>query len=341
MHRIRIAIGAATVVGFLAACAAVAQTPGRVVRGTVRDSSSGQLLSGAIVELVGAATRATTRSDQQGEFQFARLQGGQYRLTVRQIGFVETSRDLDVSTRDASVSISLNPTSQRLDTVRVRAHVTAVYGVVGATAGLRLIPDATVQIIGAQQKATTDTAGRFFVALKKGGSYFVRVRHAGFADQFIPVEVPNDHAVETFVLLDSGTVATGADALWDEFDERLRWEGQHGALVPGEQITRWGGSASDAIRGSQAFVRKGLQLTSNVCLFVNGVPKPGWPLDAIPPEQIATVELYTATGDETNTLFSRWPPHAQCGISSGGASSPLSPFERKSVIRYAVIWLKQ
>ena len=273
---------------------------------------------------------------------FRASQSGRYHLTVRQIGFVEANRDVDVSEKDVSVSIALNSASQRLDTVRVRAHVTAVYGVVGATVGLRPIPDATVQVVGAQQRATTDSAGRFFVALKKGGSYFVRVRHEGFADQFIPVDVPNDHAVETFVLLDSGVVATGVDGLWDEFDERLRWEGQHGALVPGEQITRWGGSASDAIRGSQAFVKKGLQLTPSVCLFVNGVPKPGWPLDAIPPEQIATVELYTETGDETNTLFARWPPNAGCGISnSGGASSPVSRFDRKSVIKYAVVWLKQ
>ncbi len=342
MRRIGTAIGTAMLLALAPLAAlATAQTPGRVVRGTIRDSASAQPLSGAVVELVGASVRNSVRSDQQGAFQFSRLPAGRYQLTVREIGFSETSREVDLSERDATISISMTPTSQRLDTVRVRANVTAVYGVVGTTVGLRPVSDATVQVIGSQQKATTDSAGRFFVALKKGGSYFVRVRHDGFADQFMPVDVPNDRAVETFILLDSGTVATGADGLWDEFDERLRWEGQHGAVVPGEQIAEWGGSASDAIRGSQAFVRKGLQLTSNVCLFVNGVPKPGWPLDAIPPEQIATVELYTATGDETNTLYERWPRGAQCGSSAGTASSPTSPFDRKSIVRYAVVWLKK
>lgn len=341
MHSARIAIGAAFALFLVSAVGtAPAQTPARVVRGTVRDSASGRPLSGAAVELAGASLHATTRSDQQGGFQFARLAAGRYQVTVREIGYTQASREIDVSERDATIAIRMVPTSQRLDTVRVNANVTAVYGIVGTTVGLHPVSGADVQVIGSQQRATTDSAGRFFVALKKGGSYFVRVRHDGFTDQFSPVDMPNDHAVETFILLDSGTVATGTDALWDELDERLRWEGQHGALIPGDQITRWGGSTSDAIRGSQAFVRKGLQLTPKVCLFVNGLPKPGWPLDAIRPEQIATVELYTDTGDETNTLFARWPKGADCGSDTGG-SSPTSRFDRKSIIRYAVVWLKK
>ena len=115
----------------------------------------------------------------------------------------------------------------------------------------------------------------------------------------------------------------------------------HGALVPGEEITRYGSSASDAIRGSQSFVKKGLQLGSSVCLFVNGVPRPGWPLDAIPPEQIATGELYTKTGDETSTLAARWPHGAAFGSSAGTVATPTSPLSRRSLIHYAVIWLKQ
>lgn len=343
MPNVRIALHAASilVLALTTADGVDAQAPARVIHGTVRDSASGQTLSGAVVELAGPSIRLNARSDQQGAFQFNRLAAGRYQLTVREIGFLETSRGVDVSERDATITISLAPATQRLDTVRVRANVTAVYGVVGTTAGLRPLADATVQVIGSQQKAITDSAGRFFIMLKKGGSYFVRARREGFADQFIPLDVPNDRAIETFILLDTGTVATGSDGLWDEFDERLHWEGQHGALVPGEQLTRWGGSTSDAIRGSQAFVRKGLQLTQNVCLFVNGVPKPGWPLDAIPPDQIATVELYTSTGDETNTLFSRWPKHAPCGAGSGTVSSPTSPYDKKSIIQYAVVWLRK
>ena len=323
-----------------AVSSAAAQAPGRIIRGTVRDSATGQELSGAVVELTGPSVRTVARSDQRGTFQFSRVADGRYHVSARVIGFVEAGRDVDVTGRDVTISMSLSPTSQRLDTVRVRASVTAVYGVVGASVGLHPVADAAIHVIGSQQKGSTDSAGKFFVSLKKGGAYFVRVHHAGFADQFFPVDVQNDHAVETFVLLDSGSVATGSEMMWDEFDERLRWQGQGASIVSGEEITRNGGSSGDAIRGATSFVRKGLVLGPNVCLFVNGVPKPGWGFDGIPPEQIATVELYTITGDETHTLAQEWPHGATCGR-TGGVSAPMSPFNRRSIVQYAVVWLKQ
>ena len=83
--------------GFVAARATAAQTPVRVVRGTVRDSATGQELNGAIVELVGPSMRTVARSDQRGTFQFSRVADGRYHVSVRLIGFVESSSDVDVT----------------------------------------------------------------------------------------------------------------------------------------------------------------------------------------------------------------------------------------------------
>src|SRR5689334_9022530 len=104
-----------------------AQAPGHTIRGTVRDSATGQELSGAVIELAGPppSARTVTRSDQRGTFQFSRIADGRYRLSVRLIGFAEAARDVDVTGRDLSLTIALTSTSQRLDTVRVRAAVTA------------------------------------------------------------------------------------------------------------------------------------------------------------------------------------------------------------------------
>jgi hypothetical protein len=197
-----------------------------------------------------------------------------------------------------------------------------------------------VQVIGAQQKTTTDSSGKFFVALKKGGSYFVRIHHAGFVEQLVTVDVPTDRSVETFVLLDGGAAATGSEMLWADFDERMNWVGQSGAVIRGSEIERWGGSTADAVAGSQSFVRKGLMLGPTTCVFVDGVPRPGLPLDAIPPEQIEAVEVYTQRGDETNTLAPRWPHGAQCGRSTATIARPASPGAARSTVVFAVIWLK-
>src|SRR5262252_11037232 len=146
----RIIVALSAVLAF--ALRAGAQTPGHLIRGTVRDSATGQELSGAVIELAGPppSTRTVTRSDQRGTFQFSRAADGRYRLSVRLIGFAESARDVDVNGRDVSVTIALTSTTQRLDTVRVRAAVTAVYGVVGTSSGLHPVADAAIQIIGSQ-----------------------------------------------------------------------------------------------------------------------------------------------------------------------------------------------
>lgn len=224
-------------------------------------------------------------------------------------------------------------------------HVPAIAGVVGAADGLKPLAGAVVQIVGANQRFTTDSTGRFFAPLKKAGSYFVRVRRDGFAPQFISVDVPDDRAVETAVLLDASLAPQrpGTDALWAEFDKRLRWQGMNGAVVTSAELERYGGgSASDALRASQSFVKKGLRIGPVTCLFIDGIPKPGWRLDAIPVEQIAAVEVYSRSGDATTTLASQWPD-GQIVPGLGPCRNPLprpALGVAASTVMYVAIWLK-
>ena len=156
--------------------------------------------SGAVVELLGQSVRTVARSDQRGTFQFSRVADGRYHVSARLIGFVEVGRDVDVTGRDVSLSISLTPISQRLDTVRARAGVTAVYGVGGASAGLHPVADAAIQVIGSQQKERSTAPGIFRGAQERRPALPSRSSRR-FRRPFLTVDVPNDHAVETFVLL--------------------------------------------------------------------------------------------------------------------------------------------
>ena len=100
MHGRRTSIAPVVVVLTLAlggASIAAAQAPGQIIRGTVRDSATGQELSGAVVELLGQSVRTVARSDQRGTFQFSRVADGRYHVSARLIGFVEVGRDVDVT----------------------------------------------------------------------------------------------------------------------------------------------------------------------------------------------------------------------------------------------------
>jgi hypothetical protein len=322
--------------------AATAQTP-TIVRGVVRDSASGRPVGGAIVELTGATFRASVRAEQQGTFEFARVSSGTYRVSVRRIGFVEAVRQIDVGSKPVELTILLRPTSPELDTVRVHASLTGISGIVGTAVGLHPLAAATVQIIGANQTTSTDSAGRFLVPLKKPGTYVVRIRRDGFAERFFSVQVPANHVVETGALLDSSDASgrTASAAAWADFDERLRWLGGNGgAVIPSSELHRYaGGMASDAALASPSLLEKGLRFGPTLCLFVDGVPKPGWTLDAIPVEQIETIEAYTSTGDVTTTLAKAWPPGARCGETTS-IRPPPTLAERRSMIAIASVWLK-
>ena len=335
------------VVWFAFVCGALtpcrAQTPTIIVRGAVQDSGSHAPLDGALVELVRPGVHMVRRTDQRGDFIFASMVAGSYTLSVRRIGYGRTTRTIDVHDQDVTVTIQLARTTQVLDTVRVRASGTGVDGTVGDASSLQPLQGATVEIVGARQTAQTDSGGRFFVALAKGGKFFIRIQRRGFTTNMYPLDVPTDKVVETSALLDSSTAsnaAIDAGAVRD-FDERLRWNGQNGAVISAAELQQASGtSTTDAVRRSPSFAAKALRVGDNLCLFIDGEPKPGWSLNAIPIEQVEAVELYTKTGDETNTLARRWPPNAPCSDPNAASGRALPGGFAGSAIRYVVVWLK-
>jgi hypothetical protein len=75
-------------------------------------------------------------------------------------------------------------------------------------------------------------------------------------------------------------------------------------------------------------------------VFIDGVAKPGWSLDAIPVGQIQAVELYAEKGDDTKTLENAWPNGAPCGPSGAANPQRVTRNARWSIVTFAVVWLK-
>jgi len=320
----------------LAWSVATGQGSTHTVRGTTRDAASGQPVAGALVEVRSETFRAATRSDEEGAVRLTAVPAGRYRLSVLRIGFAELVRNLVLADLDTSVELSLQAVARGLDAVRVEAGVSGIYGVVGTAKGLQPIPGARIQVIGANKSAATDTAGGFFVAVPKPGTYVVRISRPGYAELHFPIEVPKDRAVEASRLLDSTSKVAprGLEVLWQDFDQRLRWRAMNSALVTGAELRRYGGMLSDALQGSPPVVSRSLRITGMPCLFINGTPRPDWPLDALRVEDIESVEVYGPRGEETGMLAKMWPPGRPCG----GASRPT--VNQGSTVAFVVVWLR-
>jgi hypothetical protein len=333
-------LAASTVLVGAAGNPALAQGGTHTVSGIVRGRPNDEPLAGALIDLRADAKQFSARSDQFGAFEITTATSGTYRMTLRRIGYLELTRDFVVAGRDTAITLTLDRRVQMLDTMHVRASVTAIYGVVGTSAALLPIPGAKVTVVGVGKAETTDSAGRFFVPLKKPGTYFLRVAKPGYTHQVLTLDVPTDRSVETSALLDSSAAAArpGTERLWQEFDKRVEWNAMNSALVTSVELRKFESMLlSEAIRSSPSFAKRGLKIGNSACVFLNGTPRPGLTLDGLRVEEVEAVELYGAGGDPTNSLLNDWPRGVPCS-EVNGIRMPRRP--ATGTVVFVSVWLK-
>ena len=162
----------------------------------------------------------------------------------------------------------------------------------------------------------------------------VRVRAPGFADQLFLVDVTRNQVADGSALLDVGVSRTIPPILWKDLDQRLsRRTVNRTALVTGSELRRSGVTVTSALTASGTMVTKGIRIGPAACIFVNGQARPGMPLDAIRPEEITAIEVYSQRSDPAKLLIADWPRNMRCtstGLSSAGAPNAV----------YIVIWTK-
>jgi hypothetical protein len=257
---------------------------------------------------------------------------------VIRIGYQPIVRDVDLGTSDTTIAIVMRPTVARLAEVRVIAsRPTGVFGKVGRASDWSPVPDATVVIFGGRTMRT-DSTGSFEAPDLRAGTHLLRVQREGFAPQLRSVTVPPSGAVEVAVLLDSGSTTAGFEGAMAELNQRQRWRGNESAVLPREELMRLGSNPTltAAMRSAPSFGRKGLVIGDNACVFVNGEPKPGWPIDAYSVDQIEAIEVYAGRSEMSGTLGKRWPRGAPCGTSNPARPAPRRP----GTVSFVVIWLK-
>lgn len=335
----------------ISATVAGAQPRSYRIRGVVRIAGDDKPLSGAIVELTGTRFERQVRTDEAGRFSIGSVPSGSYKLAVLRLGYQAITQAVAVGDADAQLTITMSADPALLNTIVTRANVTAIYGGIGAVGSGRnasgeremsFAAGAKIQVMGSRKSVSADSAGRFFLELDKPGVYMVRVSSLGLAPQMFPVEVPRNRAVEVSRMMDSArmTAPTGREFVFDDMDRRLGWRAMSSALVTGSELRDAGGSLSDALQRSRSMTLRGLRLGLTTCVFLNGIPRPGLPLDAFQIEEIEAVELYGPRGDPTGTLASAWPIGAQCGAASRlpvPRGSGIAPPEAK----WAAIWTQR
>lgn len=328
-----------------ASTAALAQGSS-ALRGTVRDSATSIPLSGAVVELRNSATQKSMRTDEEGRFVFSGVTAGSYRVSALRVGYTVRTVDVVMSGRDSTLVITLGRTPQMLERFDVLARNEGLYGIIAGAPSLRLLSGANVRVIGLNRAADTDSLGGYSITKLKPGSYMVRASAPGFEDQLFAVEIPRGRALEASRLLDTAMHAPpiGERSRLEDFDRRVTFRGPNSAIIPGGDLRKVGGSLREAMQGTKAMAIKGLHFGATTCVYVDGRPRPNFPLDAINIEEVEAVEVYADRNSETTGQLAKdWPRAIPCSNSSrlvwNGQQNNTS--NSNSYVQWVVVWTKR
>ena len=311
----------------------------RTISGTIHDLSSKAPLSGALVQLQNAKINVSIRSDEIGEFRLL-APGGAYQMSVKRIGYAPFSKQVTLPDEDSEVNIDLAPLAQQLAPVHVGANGAGIWGVVQSGALDRPMPFARVQLAGSHQEMQTDSAGSFFFDVKPG-RYFIRIGRNGYATESFTIDVAKDQVADASTVLDKSDAEPnpGLEGLWKDLDQRLVWRGFNSALLSGVELRQVDSKLDYAISSSPAMVSKGIRLANNVCVFENGVPRPGFPIQQYRVENIEAIEVYTSKDDAAQFLRKAWPVNAPC---SSVTTRPTGGRGRASeTAQWVSIWTKR
>ena len=324
------------------------------VRGTVTNES-GRPLEQAQVTLDPDGATRQVRADREGRFNFLGVSPGSHSIRVTWVGFTPETKQFDVADKDVTVDFMMVRIT-RLDTVAVVARRTGLYGSVISKDSLLPVPGARIEIIGARKADSTNSSGTFNIPDLKGGAYIVRVKHPFFESRNFPIRVPDNGGTELDVVVERGRLSRDQhmEMFYREMDSRLTFRGNNTAFVTREELKgRERMNLSAAVEFAPEFAKKMMLIMSDVCVFVDGIARPGATLRDFAVEDIEAVEFYggvwrkllerqdaeVAQMDPTGSLRDRWPPRTPCG-------QPLTPGEGKASksnvkVMFAVVWLRR
>jgi hypothetical protein len=312
------------------------------VRGTVRTAEGVPIDEVLLVLSVDTARIAEARTLGNGGFSLPRVLPGHYTLAVRRIGY--ESRTLPVVVTSAGVTrfdVTLAPLAVPIDAASASERWTGVVGVVGEYTTMQPIGGVRLQPLTSDRDSVqTDAQGRFSIALPEGGTGVLRAERQGYQPRLVSFKVLPGERTELAVLLDSGRTQRNDAWVWKDLAQRHRWSTPRSVRVSRSELLATGAqNLLVALEQSPSVQESNLIFTRGACLYVNGQPRPGFPLDAIVADRVEYVEAYALRGDLSRTLETRWPQGASCGA-PGGDLAIRRAIESGLGIQYVVVWLR-
>jgi hypothetical protein len=327
----------------LTAAAARAQSanpPGIAGRVTTVDGSA---LAGVDVRL--DDVNAATRTDAAGKYRFATAPRGVHVLRFRRIGYLPSALTVSVPLLVDSADVVMVASRSVLDTVKIRARIYDVGGIVVDEKN-HPIPGAAIDVIGGVSIGSTasDAGGWFDFPSVKTGPLLLKARKAGFVEATYSLDLEDSRGIVLHLeslpadisrskSISMSGFGTTDEYVWTETKDRLARREARSRIVSRDQLAAFHDqSLGEAIRKLDVGNSIRVALASGndqVCVLEDGYLRVGLTtLDAFQVDIVDFVELYPP-GSESSGSVRRYLENAGCRSTRSRAG----PF-------YAVIWLR-
>lgn len=304
---------------------------GRVV------AASGGAVKGAVIRVSRGATIHLAEGEADGDYRVDGLGVGRWQVSIRHESFEPLVVEVEVPAAGLRRDFTLVERGDQLDPALVASGWKGVRGAVSDSRGNEPLAGASLRLMGSDSAASTDSTGRFAIALPAGKEFILRVGRTGYETRLVTGRTPATGYLVLEVALDT-TDEAGTDYwIWRDLERRLKYATPRAARMTRAEIAATGAaSLGSAIEAGRSVAGRGILVTRAACLFVNGRPRPGATVDAIRAVEVEFLEAYPEGTDLTRTLASRWPANAVCGAGSF-ATQPSDP---RRAAQFVVVWLR-
>ena len=237
--------------------------------------------------------QARTRAD--GRFQLMDLDTGTYEVVVRKIGYTIAAWEYVVTDSGGVARFCLSREARILPPSITAVKRGGLSGIIGDSQ-LKPLPGAEVRAVGAGEHTITDSAGAFYLDLKRG-TYAIMVSKDGYARQLVSVTIPKDSGKQITAFL--GAPPRNANrmaAMYDAMRERMLMASpSRSGIMSNEDLVNF---KSDLRAAAQQTARAGL---SDECLAVIDGGPYTLPLYMIDKRDVAMLEVYALSPPRRRT----------------------------------------
>ena len=317
--------------------AAQSLRPGLIVGRIV--GTDGASVSNAVVRATQGSRTILAYAEDDGDYRISGLGNGRWTIAIRRLGFRAVAVEVELPAEGLRRNFTLEATSAALDPDLVAANWSGVRGVVGDARSLSPLAGASIQLLGSDAAGRSDSLGNFALPLPSGREVLLRVERVGFATRLVSATLPAQGYLVVDVALDTAPTAPRDYWVWRDLDQRLKFATPRAVQVSRDELAATDVvSLGTALGFAPSVSRRGVVISRRACLFVNGVARPGFPVDAIDADDVEFVEAYPPGADLTRTLAARWPPGGECGVSE--SSTRTSSAGARLVAEYVSVWLR-